>query len=339
MEEIIKFEPDDVYGNINQIQLYSGFDAELAVIETLKDIKKIESKVAAIAEFLKKSKAGLDMQNKAGRYLLKIESKKGIWLNENYPQGGKNQYTKQATDNVASKMPISFNESSKARLINANKELTEQVADEIEKEGKVITPSLVSTGIRKVKRAEEIEAIKQKIITENLVITDNVLYDVIAIDPPWNYGGEYDPDNRRVTSPYPEMTTEEISKIQLPLKLDAVVFLWTTQRFIWDAKKIIDIWGLNYQNIIVWDKVKMGIGSTMRIQTEFCLLCTKGKPLLSGSNLRDIITEPRRQHSRKPEAFYKLVETLTIGKKLDYFSREKRNNWDSFGIESNKFKN
>jgi N6-adenosine-specific RNA methylase IME4 len=202
----------------------------------------------------------------------------------------------------------------------------------------VLTPSLVASEIRKVKRTETIEAIKSKIETENLIINDTILYDVIAIDPPWNYGGEYDPDNRRVTSPYPEMATEEIAKIQLPLKDDAVVFLWTTHRFLPDAFKLIEIWGLDYKAIIVWDKVKMGIGTLIRRQCEFCLLCTKGTPLITGASERDIITEARRQHSRKPEEFYLKVNRMCTGRKLDYFSREKRNGWDSLGIETDKFK-
>ena len=133
------------------------------------------------------------------------------------------------------------------------------------------------------------------------------------------------------------MTTEEISKIELPLKNDSVVFLWTTHAFIRDAFKLVDVWGLNYKAIITWDKDKMGMGSTIRMQCEFCLLCVKGRPLIEGSSERDVIRETRREHSRKPEAFYLMVERTTTGKRLDYFSRSKRLNWDVYGAETERF--
>src|ERR1035437_362589 len=185
------------------------------------------------------------------------------------------------------------------------------------------------------KRKTDIEIIKQKITTENLTITDK--FDIIAIDPPWPYGREYDPETSRVANPYPEMSIEEISKIDLPIKDDAVVFLWTTHAFLKDAFNILDKWHLTYKATMVWDKEQMGMGATIRMQCEFCLLAIKGKPIIQGADTRDIIREKRREHSRKPNIFYELVDKITIGSKLDYFSREERKGWNTFGAETNKF--
>jgi len=69
----------------------------------------------------------------------------------------------------------------------------------------------------------------------------------------------------------------------------------------------------------------MGMGNTIRMQCEFCLLATKGNPILQGASERDIIRERRREHSRKPDSFYSMVDRLCVGRKLDHFSREKRN--------------
>ena len=133
------------------------------------------------------------------------------------------------------------------------------------------------------------------------------------------------------------MLTTDIAKINLPLKDDAVVFLWTTHAFIQDAFYLLKEWGLNYKAVIVWDKERMGMGATIRMQCEFCLLAIKGKPIIQGASERDIIREARREHSRKPEAFYTMVERLCIGRKLDFFSREQRKNWESYGAETEKF--
>ena len=195
---------------------------------------------------------------------------------------------------------------------------------------------------KKKNRLEKIEVITQE-ISKGLK-APNGLYDVIAIDPPWEYserGGSshnsFDADGNRAGVDYPTMTVEELKNINIPAKNDCVMFLWTTHAFLKDSFDLLNAWGFDYKATIVWDKVKMGMGRNIRMQVEFCLLATKGKPILNGSGERDIITEPRREHSRKPEAFYTKVNNMTVGYKLDYFAREKRENWFTYGAEVGKF--
>ena len=195
---------------------------------------------------------------------------------------------------------------------------------------------------KKKNRLEKIEEIKQE-ISKGLK-APNGLYDVIAIDPPWEYserGGSssksFEDNGNRGGVDYPTMTVEELKKIKIPAKNDCVMFLWTTHAFLKDSFDLLNAWGFNYKATIVWDKVKMGMGRNIRMQVEFCLLATKGNPILNGSGERDIITEPRREHSRKPEAFYTKVDNMTAGYKLDYFAREKRENWFTYGAEDGKF--
>jgi N6-adenosine-specific RNA methylase IME4 len=196
---------------------------------------------------------------------------------------------------------------------------------------------------KKKERDEKIQQVKQKIETENLTTIDKK-YHVIAIDPPWAYnekGGfssdDYDAQNNRGAVDYPTMTVEQIKQIELPAADDCVLFLWTTHAFLKDSFDIMQNWGFEYKANIVWDKVKMGMGRNIRMQCEFCLLGVKGKPIIQGSSERDIITEARREHSRKPEAFYEMVERMCIGNKLDYFSRQTRNNWEHYGAEQGQF--
>ena len=165
------------------------------------------------------------------------------------------------------------------------------------------------------------------------------LFDVIVMDPPWAYGTSYDADGRRCANPYPEMTQEELKKIQLPAAENCVLFLWTTHKFIWDAKELLDTWKIEYRNILVWDKQVMGMGNLFRMRCEFCLVGLKGKPIFKNiHNLEDIIEEKRREHSRKPEGFYELVNQLCVGRKLDYFSRTEREGWEVYGNDTGKFR-
>ena len=195
------------------------------------------------------------------------------------------------------------------------------------------------------KKEERINIIKEQIkdIESGKVTELKGLYNVISIDPAWNYEGEnknitsYDANGRRVANPYPEMSTQEIKDIKLPLLNDSVVFLWTTHKFLPDAFDILKNWNLDYKATLVWNKEKIGMGAWFRMQCEFCLVGIKGKPYWDNTTYRDIINEPRRQHSRKPDAFFDMVDKITLGRKLEYFSREKRQGWDVFGNDVNKY--
>lgn len=201
----------------------------------------------------------------------------------------------------------------------------------------------ISTAYKEVKKEEKkaehkanIEAQKAAIESGEIKLPEGV-FEVIAIDPPWNYGREYDPDGSRVANPYPEMTQAQLLDIKLPAANDSVLFLWTTHQFLFDAKELLDHWGYTYKATMVWDKEKIGMGAWLRMQCEFCLVGIKGKPIWNNTTWRDIIKESRREHSRKPDAFYQMVEDITIGRRLEYFSREQRNGWEVFGNDTEKF--
>lgn len=190
---------------------------------------------------------------------------------------------------------------------------------------------------KKQKMQDYIEAQKEA-IENGIAVLPEGKFEVINIDPPWNYGTKYDPDGRRVANPYPEMSQKELLQLEIPSSEDSVMFLWTTQRFIWDAKELLDNWGFSYRNMIVWDKEKIGMGDLFRMQCEFCIVGIRGKPLFDNDHTnRDIIKESRREHSRKPESFYDMVEKLCVGRKLDYFSRECRQGWEVFGNDTKKY--
>ena len=208
----------------------------------------------------------------------------------------------------------------------------------------------INEAYKEIKKEEKIDERKKDIERQLFDIESGNLpellgkYEVIAIDPPWAYeekGGlsstDYNPETTRGTTTYPTMKVSEIKEINLPLMDNAVLFLWTTHAFLKDSFEILEHWGLKYKATLVWDKERMGMGRTIRLQCEFCLIAFKGNPIFNGSSERDIIREARREHSRKPDAFYQYVERSTIGRKLEYFSREKRTNWEIYGNEVEKF--
>jgi N6-adenosine-specific RNA methylase IME4 len=216
-------------------------------------------------------------------------------------------------------------------------EIVKEAIQEARDNDDIVSRAFVLGKIKQVKRKENIQ--KQVEDIENSVMDKpNGLFDVIAIDPPWNYGTQFNASGRRVANPYPEMTQEQLKAIEVPASDNCVMFLWTTHKFIWDAKELLDTWGFEYRSMLVWDKQKIGMGDLLRMQCEFCLIGIKGKPVFRDNHsIRDIIAEPRREHSRKPDGFYQLVNDLCVGRKLDYFSRETREGWVSYGNDTDKF--
>ena len=156
------------------------------------------------------------------------------------------------------------------------------------------------------------------------------LYDVLVVDPPWQIAGEYDPDGRRAIPPYPTMSFQQISEIELPANDQCVLWLWVTNQNIHDGFHLLEIWGFEFRNILTWCKQSFGIGSWLRNQTEHCLLATKGHPLFDGSSTPTVLFAGRKAHSVKPDAFYELVSKICMGRKLDYFAGKQREGWDCY---------
>ena len=207
------------------------------------------------------------------------------------------------------------------------------------KEGKITINAAyleVKSDEKKTARAELVAEQRRAIEAGEITLPTGV-YEVIAMDPPWAYGREYDPETSRVAAPYPEMTQAQLLELTPPFAQDCALFLWTTHAFIFDAKELLDKWGFEYKATIVWDKERLGMGQWLRMQCEFCLVGIKGARNWTNTTWTDVIREPRREHSRKPDKFYEMVESITTGRRLEFFSREQRKGWATYGNDTEKF--
>jgi N6-adenosine-specific RNA methylase IME4 len=246
---------------------------------------------------------------------------------EGRPEGilGKSYPVSRTSETLATEHGVS-----EKTVRNAGKYATEAEADP--ELMKAIIERTPTKEVKKKKRAKKLEEIKKKIIEEKKV---EGKFDVVILDPPWKYGREYDPDSSRVACPYPEQDAEEIFNTSKGFfKDDCVLWLWTTHQFIWDAKELIERWGFTYKATLVWDKEKIGMGSWLRMQCEFCLLAVKGRPYFHNTTERDIIRSTRREHSRKPVEFYSLVKKTCAGNMFEYYSREKKEGIITGGVEN-----
>lgn len=194
----------------------------------------------------------------------------------------------------------------------------------------------------KAQRQEEKKTAKAEVakrITESSLAFPDGPFRVLVVDPPWKYDARADDDSHRARNPYPDMTVEEIKRLPVAnlAHADSVLWLWTTNAFLRDAFDIANAWGFTPKTVLTWDKELIGLGDWLRNVTEHCLMCVRGRPTVILTNQTTLIRERRREHSRKPEAFYAMAEKLCPGNRVELFARAGRDGWAKWGAESEKF--
>lgn len=147
---------------------------------------------------------------------------------------------------------------------------------------------------------------------------------------------------------YHTMSTQEIMALPVAdlAAKDCVLLLWTSGPFLQISLEMIKRWGFVYKTVaFVWVKAdplaffaapQMGMGYWTRSNAEFIVLASRGKPKRLHADVSQIVIEPRRQHSRKPD-LYGLIERLVAGSYLELFSRRTRPGWDSWGDQIHMF--
>ena len=182
-------------------------------------------------------------------------------------------------------------------------------------------------------------------IDKGVYIAKKKNYSLILADPPWSY--KKNAGRGKATNHYSCMNLEEIKNLPVSevCKDNAVLFLWATFPLIQEALDVIKAWGFVYKTIgFNWIKTNKdgsifkGIGNYTRSNSEACLIGLKGKgiPRINKS-ISQIIISQRKGHSAKPHKTYKLIEELYGEvKRLEMFSRHKREGWDCWGDETPK---
>lgn len=187
-------------------------------------------------------------------------------------------------------------------------------------------------------------------------------YRAILIDPPWRFNvwsGETPVQKRGSTSTYTSarvhyetMSMDEIAALPIAEQAaaDCVLFCWACWPTFPAALRAIEAWGFTFKTIaFVWVKGEglplfpddirdqMGMGYWTRANTEPCILATRGKPKRINADVRQVILDRRREHSRKPDEIYARIERLVDGPYLEMFARQRRAGWDAWGNEVDKF--
>ncbi len=171
-------------------------------------------------------------------------------------------------------------------------------------------------------------------------------FKTILADPPWQFSnrtGKMAPEHKRLMR-YGTMNKREILELPVASLADepAHLYLWCPNALIDEGLEVMERWGFTYKTNFVWYKIRKdggpdgrGVGFYFRNVTELVLFGIRGRmrTLKPGRTQVNILSTRKREHSRKPDEFYGVVERCSPGPYLELFARHPRKNWTSWGNE------
>lgn len=176
-------------------------------------------------------------------------------------------------------------------------------------------------------------------------------FGTILADPPWqftNRTGKMAPEHRRLTR-YETMTLQDIK--DLPVTDVAAtrshLYLWVPNALLPEGIEVLRAWGFEYKSNLVWHKIRKdggpdgrGVGFYFRNVTELLLFGVRGKDvrtLQPGRTQVNFLATRKREHSRKPDETYDLIESCSWGPRLEMFARGSRDGWTTWGNQADDY--
>jgi N6-adenosine-specific RNA methylase IME4 len=173
-------------------------------------------------------------------------------------------------------------------------------------------------------------------------------FGTILADPPWrfkNRTGKIAPEHKRLCR-YPTLSLEEICGLPVADSMAerSHCYLWVPNALLPEGLRVLEAWNFEYKSHIVWHKIRKdggsdgrGVGYYFRNVTEVLLFGTRGKgarTLAPARSLVNIIHSRKREHSRKPDEQYEVIESCSWGPYLEVFGRGNRKNWTVWGNQA-----
>lgn len=175
-------------------------------------------------------------------------------------------------------------------------------------------------------------------------------FGAILADPPWQFAnrtGKIAPEHRRL-SRYGTMSITAIANLPVSALAAEVshLYLWVPNAMLPEGLQVMQAWGFTYKSNIVWHKIRKdggsdgrGVGFYFRNVTEMVLFGIRGKNARTfqpGRRQVNMIESRKREHSRKPDELYTLIEACSPGPWLELFSRGVRKSWTAWGRQADK---
>ena len=155
------------------------------------------------------------------------------------------------------------------------------------------------------------------------------------------------PEHRRLAR-YATLTTAEIAALPVAeiAAATAHLYLWVPNALLPEGILVMREWGFSYKSNIVWHKVRKdggsdgrGVGFYFRNVTELVLFGIRGKnarTAAAGRRQVNYLATRKREHSRKPDELYAIIEACSPGPRLELFARGTRRDWQSWGHQASE---
>lgn len=174
-------------------------------------------------------------------------------------------------------------------------------------------------------------------------------FSTVLADPPWRFAnrtGKVAPEHRRLDR-YSTLSLDEIKALPVheTLATNAHLYLWVPNALLPEGLEVMKCWGFRYVTNIVWAKRRKdggpdgrGVGFYFRNVTELLLFGVRGsmRTLAPGRSQVNMIETRKREHSRKPDEQYDLIEACSPGPYLELFARYPRSGWTAWGNEADE---
>ncbi|MGB3556593.1 MAG: MT-A70 family methyltransferase [Jannaschia sp.] len=176
----------------------------------------------------------------------------------------------------------------------------------------------------------------------------NDRFGCVLADPPWrftNRTGKVAPEHRRLAR-YPTMDVDAICALPVARHLEdrAHCYMWVPNALLPEGLKVLSAWGFSYKSNIIWHKIRKdggsdgrGVGFYFRNVTEILLFGVRGKDVRTlppGRRQVNMLQTRKREHSRKPDEQYDLIEGCSWGPYLEMFGRGVREGWTVWGNQA-----
>lgn len=176
-------------------------------------------------------------------------------------------------------------------------------------------------------------------------------FKTVLADPPWqfvNRTGKMAPEHKRLNR-YGTMTLEDIMALPVSGAVESAahLYLWVPNALLPEGLAVLRAWGFEYKSNIVWHKIRKdgepdgrGVGFYFRNVTELLLFGVRGKnarTLAPGRRQVNFIKTMKREHSRKPDEMYPLIEACSPGPFLEMFARGSRKGWTTWGNQADEY--
>ncbi len=181
-----------------------------------------------------------------------------------------------------------------------------------------------------------------------LALASDDKFSTVLADPPWrfvNRTGKMAPEHRRLNR-YDTMDLDEISALPVAdvVTEPAHLYLWVPNALLPDGLRVMEAWGFQYKTNLIWHKIRKdggpdgrGVGFYFRNVTEVILFGVRGKKartLQPGRSQVNFLATRKREHSRKPDEQYDLIEACSPGPFLELFARGARPGWTGWGNQA-----